>query len=139
MELVLAKLLNWLENQMHNLNCQLYEELCEAIIRYIGNQKSRSEKFVKQLEKEKYRTSKDTPYRGQLTELKKADFTRNHDKPQPYFRDLKTVECMSVAGKKDTCKKTAMSRWNKLNVEYRSHQISTCPTGQGMSKSMVRV
>ena len=78
---------------MRNLNCQSYEGLREAIIRYIGNQKPRSEKFVKPLEKENYRTSKDTPYRGQATELKKADFTRNHDKPQPYSRDLKTVEC----------------------------------------------
>ena len=92
MELVLAKLPNWLENQMRNLNCQSYEGLCEAIIRYIGNQKPRSEKFVKPLVKENDRSSKDTPYRGQATELKKADFTRNHDKPQPYSRDLKTVE-----------------------------------------------
>ena len=93
MELVLAKLLNWLENQMRNINCQSYEGLCEAIICYIGNQKPRSEKFVKPLEKENDCTSKDTPYLGQATELKKADFTRNHDKPQPYSRDLKTVEC----------------------------------------------
>ena len=57
MELVLAKFLNRLENQMRNLNCQSYEGLCEAIIRYIGNQKPRSEKFVKPLEKENNRTS----------------------------------------------------------------------------------
>ena len=99
MELVLAKLLNWLENQMRNLNCQSYEGLCEAIIRYIGNQKPQSEKFVKPLEKENYRASKDTSYRGRATELKKADFTRNHDKPQPYSRELKTVECFRC-GKK---------------------------------------
>ena len=92
MELVLAKLLNRLENQMRNLNCQSYEGPCETIICYIGNQKPRSEKFVKPLEKENNRTSKDTPYRGQATELKKADFTRNHDKPQPYSRHLKTLE-----------------------------------------------
>ena len=47
----------------------------------------------KTLEKENYHTSKDTPYHGQATELKKADFSRNHDKPQPYSRDLKKVEC----------------------------------------------
>ena len=103
MELVLAKLLNWLENQMLNLNCQSYEGLCEAIIRYIGNQKQRSEKFVKPLEKENYRASKDTPYRGPATELKRAD-TRNPDKPQPYSRDLKTVECFRC-GKKGHMKK----------------------------------
>ena len=101
---------------MRNLNCQSYEGLCEAIIHYIGNQKPRSEKFVKLLEKEDYRASKDTPYRGPATELKKADFTRNHDTPQPYSRDLKQWN-VSVAGKKDTCKKTVVSRWIKLNVE----------------------
>ena len=57
MELVLAKLLNRLENQMRNLNCQSYEGPCETIICYIGNQKPRSEKFVKPLEKENNRTS----------------------------------------------------------------------------------
>ena len=73
MELVLMKLPNWLVNQMRNLNCQSYEGLSEAIIRYITNQKPRSEKFVKPFEKEKYRANKDTPYRGPATELKKAD------------------------------------------------------------------
>ena len=92
MELVLAKLPNWLENQIRNLNCQSYEGLCEAIIHYIGNQKPRSEKFVKPLEKENYRANKDTPYRVPATELKTVD-TGNPDKPQPYSRDLKTVEC----------------------------------------------
>ena len=92
MELVLAKLPNWLENQIRNLNCQSYEGLCEAIIHYIGNQKPRSEKFVKPLEKENYRANKDTPYHGPATELKRVD-TGNPDKPQPYSRDLKTVEC----------------------------------------------
>ena len=80
MELVLVKLPNWLENQMHNLNCQSYEWLCESIIRYIDNQKPRSEKFVKPLEKENYRASKDTPYHGPATELKRAE-TWNPDKP----------------------------------------------------------
>ena len=98
------KLPNWLENQMRNLNCQTYEGLCEAIIRYIGNQKPRSEKFVKPLGKENYRANKDTPYHGPATELKRAD-TRNPDKPQPYSRDLKTVECFRC-GKKGHIKKT---------------------------------
>ena len=68
MELVLMKLPNWQENQMHNLNCH-----CKAIIRYISNQMPRSEKFVKPLEKENYRASKYTPYRGPATELKRVD------------------------------------------------------------------
>ena len=103
MELVLAKLPNWLENQMRNLNSQSYEGLYEAIFHYIGNQKPRSEKFVKPLEKENYHASKDTPYRGPATELKRAD-TRNPGKPQPYSRDLKTVECFHC-GKKGHMKK----------------------------------
>ena len=85
---------------MHNLNCQSYEGLCKAIIHYIGNQKPRSEKFVKSLEKENYRANKDTPYCGLATELKKAD-TQNPDKPQPYSRDLKKWH-VSVVGKRDT-------------------------------------
>ena len=101
----MAKLPNWLENQMRNLNCQSYEGLCEAIIRYISNQKPRLEKFVKPLEIEKYRASKDTPYCGRATELKKADFTRNHDKPQPYSRDLKIVECFHLMEKRTLAKR----------------------------------
>ena len=103
MELVLMKPPNWLENQMRNLNCQSYEGLCEAIIRYISNQKPWSEKFVKPLDKENYRANKDTPYRGLATELKRVD-TRNLDKPQPYSWNLKTVECFRC-GKKETHEK----------------------------------
>ena len=59
------------------------------------------------MEKENYRASKDTLYRGPETELKKADFTRNHDKPQPYSRDLKTVEffhCRKKGHMKKDCR-----------------------------------
>ena len=72
--------------------------------RYISNQKPLSEKFVKPLEKENCHAIKDTPYRGRETELKKADFTQNYDKPQPYTRDLKTEECFRC-GKKRTHEK----------------------------------
>ena len=47
MELVLAKLPGWLETQMRNQNYQNYEELIEAIIRYLGNQKIGTEKNIK--------------------------------------------------------------------------------------------
>ena len=47
MELVLAKLPGWLETQMRNQNYQNYEELTEAIIRHLGNQKIRTEKNIK--------------------------------------------------------------------------------------------
>ena len=47
MELVLAKLSGWLETQISKQNYQKYEELTEAIIRYLGNQKIRTEKNIK--------------------------------------------------------------------------------------------
>ena len=51
MELVLAKLPVWLETQMGNQNYQNYEELTEAIIGYLGNQKIRTEKNIEKKKK----------------------------------------------------------------------------------------
>ena len=94
-------------------------------------------KFVKLLEKENYRASKDTLYRGPATELKKADFTRNHDKPQPYSRDLKTVECFSCG------EKGYMQKDCRVKVEQAKCGVQITkkdfPNGQRMSKSKVRV
>ena len=53
MELLLAKLPGWLETQMRNQNYQNYEELTEAIIGNLGNQKIITEKKIKK-EKENY-------------------------------------------------------------------------------------
>ena len=64
------------------------------------------------MEKEKYHAIKDTPYSGRETELKKADFTRNHDKPQPYSRDLKTEECFRC-GKKGHMKKDCLVKMDQ--------------------------
>ena len=45
MELVLAKLPPWLEAQMRNLNCQSYTELTESIVRHLGNQRTKTERY----------------------------------------------------------------------------------------------
>ena len=47
MELLLAKLPGWLKTQMRNQNYQNYEELTEAIIGYLGNQKIRKKKNIR--------------------------------------------------------------------------------------------
>ena len=86
MELVLAKLPGWLETQMRNQNYQNYEELSEAIIqaiiRYLGNQKIRTEKNI-QKEKENYLFAK-SPGRFEKTEPKKIYPPRSRDGPPPY-------------------------------------------------------
>ena len=51
MELLLAKLPGWLETQMRNQNYQNYEELTEAIIGYLGNQKIRKKKNIRKKKK----------------------------------------------------------------------------------------
>ena len=45
MELVLAKLPSWLEVQIRNLDCSSYDMLCEAVIRHLGNQRPRGERY----------------------------------------------------------------------------------------------
>ena len=97
MEQVLAKLSGWLETQMRNQNYQNYEELTEAIIRYLGNRKIRTEKNIKK-EKENCLFAK-SPGRFEKTEPKKIYLPRSRDGPPPYSRDVRTVECFRC-GKK---------------------------------------
>ena len=97
MELVLTKLPGWLETQLTNQNYQNYEELTEVIIRYLGNQKIRTEKNIKK-EKENYNFAK-SPSRFEKTEPKKIYLPRSQDGPPPYSRDVRTVECFRC-GKK---------------------------------------
>ena len=59
MELAIAKLPNWLEPQIRNLNCQSFEELSEAIVRHQGNSRIKREK--------------DYPKREEKREFKKED------------------------------------------------------------------
>ena len=56
LELAIAKLPNWLEPQIHNLNCQSFKELSEAIVRHLGNSKTRKEKdFPKREERREFK------------------------------------------------------------------------------------
>ena len=59
MELAIAKLSNWLEPQIRNLNCQSFEELSEAIVRHLGNSR--------------IKRGKDYPKREEKREFKKED------------------------------------------------------------------
>ena len=67
MELAIAKLPNWLEPQIRNLNCQSFEELSEAIVRHLGNSRIKREK--------------DYPKREEKREFKKED------KQEPWKKD----------------------------------------------------
>ena len=56
MELAIAKLPNWLEPQIRNLNCQSFKELSEAIVRHLSNSKIRKEKdFPKREERRDFK------------------------------------------------------------------------------------
>ena len=56
MELAIAKLPNWLEPHVRNLNCQSFEELSEAIVRHLGNSKMWKEKdFPKREERREFK------------------------------------------------------------------------------------
>ena len=110
MELVLAKLPGRLETQMRNQNYQNYEELPEAIIRYLGNQKIRTEKNIKK-EKENDLFAK-SPGRFEKTEPKKIYLPRSQDGPPPYSRDVRTVECFQCG------KNGHFQRDCRLKVEY---------------------
>ena len=82
---------------MRNQNYQNYEELTEAIIGYLGNQKIRTEKKIEK-EKKNYLLAKSSG-RFEKTEPKKIYLSRSRDGPPPYSRDVRTVECFRY-GKK---------------------------------------
>ena len=74
MELAIAKLPNWLELQIRNLNCQSFVELSEAIVRYLGNSRMRREK--------------DYPRKEDRKEFKKEEPRfQKEQAPQPWRRE----------------------------------------------------
>ena len=56
MKLAIAKLPNLLEPQIHNLNCQSFKELSEAIIQHLENSRIKREKdYLKREEKREFK------------------------------------------------------------------------------------
>ena len=45
-ELAIAELPNWFEPQNHNLNCQSFKELSEAIVQHLGKSRIKREKIT---------------------------------------------------------------------------------------------
>ena len=103
---------------MRNQNDQNYEELTEAIIRYLGNQKIRTEKNIKK-EKQNDLFAM-SPSGFEKTEPKKIYLPRSRDRPPPYSRDVRTVECFQCGKEghfqRDCCVKVENAKCSLLNV-----------------------
>ena len=89
-ELAIQKLPRWLQTQMRNLNPNTYEELNEAVVRYLGNQ--RKEKRPDQREWSKQQlpytlNHRRTPDSRRLAGEGRRDF--HQSTPQ----DVRSIEC----------------------------------------------
>ena len=100
MELVLDKLLPWLEAQFRNLNCQSYTELTESIVRHLENQQTKTERLPFKKEKGYQPFSKGTHNRVASLDSRKNNgpSLRGGGGPHP-SRDLRTIVCFKC-GKK---------------------------------------
>ena len=113
MELTIRKLPRWLETYMRNLNPDNFEELREAIVRYLGSQK-RDDTSTKRTDRpEKSRTQmSDTPNRNREPEPRRLEMRDRKDATLFPFRDPRQMECFRC-GKKGAYQK----RWCRVKLE----------------------
>ena len=94
MELTIRKLPRWLETYMKNLNPDNFEELGEAIVRYLGSQK-RDDTSTKRTDRPlKSRTQmSDTTNRNREPETRRLQMRNENDAIPFPFRDSRQMEC----------------------------------------------
>ena len=99
MDLAIAKLPNWLEPQIRNLNCQSFEELSEAIVRHLGNSRIKREKdYPKREEKREFKKEdKQEPWKKDQTPLWRRE-------GPPRYTPSTAIECFQC-GKKGHVKR----------------------------------
>ena len=106
MELVLAKLPNWLETQIRNLDFPNYEELMETIIRHLGNPKNRADSNAK---KEPYSFSRNPSHWQKTKPYRSGSDLGSRVRTFPLSRGLQEVKCFKWESE-DTTSETVASR-----------------------------
>ena len=101
MELTIRKLPRWLDTYMKNLNPDNFEELREAIVRYLGSQK-RDDTSTKRTDRPlKSRTQmSDITNRNREPEPRRLQMRNENDAIPFQFRDSRQMECFRCGKKK---------------------------------------